>query len=127
MTPVLIEDAKALRRALSVEGDEVVVSLSRETAEFMALVADAKAHGREVVFCRVPDELSPEEAARMLGVSRPHVRKLMERGDLPFRMVGSHHRIPLADLRHYQDAERKRRHEALVDYFSVENELGITE
>ena len=103
------------------------VSLSRQTAEFLARVVDAQANGHEIVFSRVPEEVSPADAARMLGVSRPHVRALTERGDLPYRMVGSHHRIPVADLRRYQDSERTRRRHALTDFLALENELGLTE
>ncbi|MDR0283839.1 MAG: helix-turn-helix domain-containing protein [Propionibacteriaceae bacterium] len=127
MTPALVKDADALRHALSAEGDQLVVALSRETVEFMARVADARAHGHEIVLSRVPEELSPAEAAQVLGVSRPHVRKLMNRGDLPYRVVGTHHRIPAAELRRYQEAERERRHDALIDFLHLENELGLTE
>ena len=127
MTPILVRDAQELRRALSTDADQVSVSLSRQTAEFLARVVDAQAQGHEIVFSRVPDEVSPADAARILGVSRPHVRMLMERGDLPYRMVGSHHRIPVADLRGYQDAERVRRRDALADFLALENELGLTE
>jgi len=127
MTPILARDAQEFRRALSTDADQVSVSLSRQTAEFLARVVDAQAHGHEIVFSRVPDEVSPADAARILGMSRPHVRMLMERGDLPYRMVGSHHRIPVADLRRYQDAERVRRRDALADFLTLENELGLTE
>lgn len=127
MTPILARDAQEFRRALSTDADQVSVSLSRQTAEFLARVVDAQAHGHEIVFSRVPDEVSPADAARILGMSRPHVRMLMERGDLPYRMVGSHHRIPVADLRRYQDAERVRRRDALADFLALENELGLAE
>jgi len=122
-----VRDAQELRRALTTDADLVSVSLSRQTAEFLARVVDAQANGHEIVFSRVPEEVSPADAARMLGVSRPHVRALTERGDLPYRMVGSHHRIPVADLRRYQDSERTRRRHALTDFLALENELGLTE
>lgn len=127
MSSVLERDAAVMHRALQSSDDVVSVSLSRETLEFMVRVVDAQAHGQEVVFSRVPDEISPADAARILRVSRPHVRKLMDRGDLPYRMVGSHHRIPVADLRRYQEAERVRRRTALAEYLALENELGLTE
>jgi len=105
-----------LRRALESSGDELSVTLTRTTIELMTQVVEAEAYG---------DEVSPAEAARVLGVSRPHVRKLMDRGDLPFRMVGTHHRIPVAELRQYQTAERRRRRAALARFSELENELGL--
>ena len=124
---VLERDAQALHRALASDSDEVSVSLSRETAEFLAQVVDAQASGQEIVFSRMPDEVSPEDAARMLGMSRPFVRKLMDQGVLPFRMVGAHHRIAISDLETYWEAERDRRHQAIREFSALENELGLTE
>jgi len=117
----------ALHRALDADGDEINLSVSRESAEFLAEVMDAEASGREVVFSRAPNEVSPEDAAKMLGMSRPFVRKLMDKGDLPFRMVGSHHRIAVSDLETYWAGERVRRHQAMAKFLALENELGLFE
>lgn len=43
-------------------------------------------------------ELSPNQAADLLKMSRPHLLKFMDRGDLPFRLVGSHRRIVMSNL-----------------------------
>ncbi|MDR2373897.1 MAG: helix-turn-helix domain-containing protein [Bifidobacteriaceae bacterium] len=127
MSPVLQRDRQALHRALESDGDELSLSLSRETVEFVAQVVDAQVNGQEIVFSRVPKEVSPEDAAKMLGVSRPYVRKLMDQGELPFRKVGSHHRIAVADVKAWHARERKRRHEALVRFSELENDLGLSE
>ncbi|MDR0945748.1 MAG: excisionase family DNA-binding protein [Bifidobacteriaceae bacterium] len=127
MTPVLERDAAAIKQALMEPGDHVSVNLSRETAELVAKVVDAEAHGRGIVFSRAADQVSPAEAAGMLGVSRPYVRKLMERGELPFEMVGTHHRIPTAAVERFRDEQRSHRHTAVRKLLELENELGLTE
>lgn len=43
-------------------------------------------------------EVTPEDAARILGISRPLVRRRMDAGLLPFRRVGAHRRLRLADV-----------------------------
>lgn len=43
-------------------------------------------------------EISPEDAATILGISRPLVRRRMDVGDLPFRHVGARRRLRLADV-----------------------------
>lgn len=56
------------------------------------------------------DELTTEEAARLLGVSRPHLVRLVDRGEIPCRKVGSRRRIRASDLAVYfdvLDAERR--------------------
>jgi excisionase family DNA binding protein len=116
-----------LRRALEADGDEVNVSLSRETAEMVARLVDAQARGQEIVVTHGLREVSPAEAALMLGMSRPQVRKLMERGALPYRLVGAHHRIAVEDVQSFLAAERQRRQAALARFSALENELGLTE
>jgi len=66
--------------------------------------------GRAVVLVPENQQLTTQRAAGMLGVSRPHLIKLVEAGDLPYHKVGSHRRIYLKDLLAYQkrrDVERK--------------------
>jgi len=66
--------------------------------------------GRALVLIPENQQLTTQRGADLLGVSRPHLIKLLESGDLPYHKVGSHRRIYLKDLVAYQkrrDAERK--------------------
>lgn len=120
-------DAQAVRQALAGSGDRVEVSLSREAAEFIARFLDARAQGRRVVVTRGGDEVSPNEAAALLGMSRPQVRKLMETGHLAYRTVGTHHRITVASVEAWRARETPRRHAALAALTDLQNELGLDE
>jgi len=60
-------------------------------------------------------------------MSRPQVRKLMDRGVLEFRKVGTHHRVRVSSIRRFLGSERPRRRDALVDLAAVQNDLGLTE
>jgi excisionase family DNA binding protein len=125
MTTVLPEDVQTLERSLQGSGEQVQVTLSRQAAEFLTQVARAKAQGQEVVFTRGVEEVSPTEAGALLGMSRPQVRKLMDKGLLPFRMVGTHHRIPVSGLKQYLAEQRERREAALAELAELQNELGM--
>jgi excisionase family DNA binding protein len=124
---LLTRDAEALHRALDAGGSEVQVSLSRETAELVSRLIDARARGQEIVVTRGDAEVTPTEAAALLGMSRPQVRKLMDRGLLEFRKVGTHHRVRVSSVRAFLDHERVRRRGALAELAEVQNELGLTE
>jgi len=79
-------------------GKDQVLSLSPEAA---ALIETALGHllqGERVAVLAEDQELSPNDAADILGISRPLVVHRMDVGDLPFRYVGKHRRAKLKDV-----------------------------
>ncbi|MFE7506523.1 helix-turn-helix domain-containing protein [Promicromonospora sp. NPDC057488] len=126
MSDVLARDTAALHHALEQSGDEVSVHVSRSTAELLAQLIDARAQGR-LVITQTEDEVTPAQAATMLGISRPQVRRLMDQRVLEFRKVGTHHRIPIASVEAFRAVEHSRRASALAELADLQNELGLTE
>ncbi len=66
--------------------------------------------GRAIVLVPENQQLTTQRAADLLGVSRPHLIKIIDAGVLPYHKAGSHRRIYLKDLLAYQkrrDEERK--------------------
>jgi excisionase family DNA binding protein len=60
------------------------------------------AEGKSVTLIPSDSEVSTQQAADMLNVSRPHIVKLLEEGAIPFKKVGAHRRIQLKDLMKYE-------------------------
>jgi len=91
--------AGAVRTAGGVRAVELadgqVVPLSGSTARLVAAVLDDDA------------KVSPEEAARLLGVSRPMVVRWIDEGLLVDEPVGTHHRIPVSSVLVLRDARRE--------------------
>lgn len=127
MTETLTRDADKLHRALAKGGDEVRLTVSRETAEWMAHLVDAKVSGRDVVLTNDLGEVTPTQAGQMLGMSRPQVRKLMDDRQIGFRKVGTHHRITVASIQAFLAAERERRVPILGELARLQNDAGLVE
>lgn len=61
----------------------------------------------------------------MLNVSRPFLIKLLEKGDIDYRKVGTHRRIRLEDLLVYRDQRDAERRRLLGEIASESQELGL--
>ncbi len=84
------------------------------------------AEGNAVTVIPVHAELTTQQAADYLGVSRPFLIGLLEDGELPYHMVGTHRRIYFRDLKSYSDNIRQKREkvlDALVED-AIENNMG---
>jgi excisionase family DNA binding protein len=126
MTDATLEkDVQELEDSLMGKEKRVNVSLSRQTVEFVTKVVKAKAEGQDVIITQGPDEVTTTEAALMLGVSRPQVYKLLDKGLVSFRTVGTHRRIPAAELKAWQAAEKARQEAALDRLAKLQEDLGL--
>lgn len=70
-------------------------------------------------------EMSTQEAAGFLNVSRPYVVKLIEEGALKCRRVGRHRRVEFQDLVQYQRQLQQRSEDALQRLTDLSQELGL--
>lgn len=82
-------------------------------------------NGNAVAIVPVQAELTTQQAADMLNVSRPHLIKLLERKDLDFRMVGTHRKVSARDVIAYRDKTDYARREALAMMVSQDECLGL--
>lgn len=100
-------------------------SLPEAAKPLLAQILEGLAAGDHVTVVRTPAELSTFGAAKLLGMSRPTLIKLLDEGRIPHRMVGSHRRIRTADLLAYQAAELAARRAALDELVALSEELGL--
>jgi excisionase family DNA binding protein len=104
--------------------DEALV-LPRPVAEMFASILAALATGQGVQIMPLNAELTTQQAADMLNVSRPYLIGLLDARKIPYRLVGRHRRIRLADLRHYLREDDAVRTDAADELMRIDQELGL--
>lgn len=140
-SPDVAEEARvalrALERAVPREGEarlrlipvgeasEVMITLPREALDLFVEVLGQLANGNAVTVVPVHAELTTHQAAEMLNVSRPFLIGLLDAGEIPFRMVGTHRRIRFTDLMTYKRQDDAKRDEALAELTQQAQDLGL--
>ncbi|WP_100447358.1 helix-turn-helix domain-containing protein [Glycomyces xiaoerkulensis] len=107
-----------------VEHGEPSLVLPRPAVTLFAQILAQLAEGRGVSVIPSQAELTTQQAADLLGVSRPYLIGLLEGGDIPHRKVGRHRRVALSDLLVYKRTDDEKRREAADDLGALGQELG---
>jgi len=123
-----VDDAAALveddeQTVLRVKDQEVVLPPS--VAQALVDVLADMAEGRPVSVASSDEELTTQEAAELLNVSRPHLVKLLEEGEIPFHKVGTHRRVYREDVLEYKSRQREEAEEAMQNLTDQAQELGL--
>ena len=71
-------------------------------------------------------ELTTQEAAELLNMSRPYVVRLIDEGRIPSHRVGTHRRVLFKDVMAYKAEHRRARVEALDRLSDLDQELGLS-
>lgn len=110
LAEVLVEQ----QRVALVGADGVQHTVPDEVRQVLAQAVHAMVDGQAVTIASRGTVLTTQEAAEVLGVSRPTLVKLLEKGDIPFIKPGRHRRVQLEDLLGYQRRLREQRRSELA-------------
>ncbi|MGI8427694.1 MAG: helix-turn-helix domain-containing protein [Actinomycetota bacterium] len=118
-------DAVAAGTSIHLRIKQAECEVSGDLAAAVMAVLEAVSAGGNVDITGLPAELTTGQAADLLGVSRPTVVDLIDKGVLPATRIGTHRRLKLEDVLSHLDKARQDRHAALEELVEISDELGL--
>lgn len=91
----------------------------------LAKILEETGKGKPVSIMPVATEMTTQAAADYLSCSRPHLIKLLERGEINFTKVGKHRRIKYDDLMNYKKKMKERQKQLLIELMKEDEETGM--
>jgi len=107
------------------EPQEQQIVLPRRAAQLLADMLAELANGNAVSLVPLQAELTTQQAADLLGVSRPYLIGILERGEIVHRRVGNRRRVPVGDLLRYQEEQGERTRAAVAALTEQAEELRL--
>ncbi|GAA5105245.1 helix-turn-helix domain-containing protein [Haloechinothrix salitolerans] len=114
-----------LRLVVDDQCDEVL-EVPRGAVELLARILAHMAAGEGVSILPSHAELTTQQAADLLNVSRPFLIGLLEAGEIEYRTVGKHRRVKAESLRRYIREDDLRRRQAADELSALNQEMGLT-
>jgi excisionase family DNA binding protein len=114
-----------LRLRVGAAPKEETIELPASAVKMLVRILEEMARGNAVTLIPVHAELTTQEAADMLNISRPSLIQLLDEGKIDYRKVGTHRRVRFEALMRFKRGADAERRAALDELAAYDQELGI--
>lgn len=129
------DSIRQLEHILSLQGSQAqlvgadgkAITIPESVYQVLRQVVHAMALGQAISIAPQEQEMTTQQAADILNVSRPYLIKLLEQGEIPCIKVGTHRRIRHQDLISYKQQRDTKRSNLLDELIQESQDMGFYE
>lgn len=111
-------------QAYKIVGPEGEVGIPASVFHLLERLVEVMARGDSITLVPVGQELTTQQAANLLNVSRQYLVRLLDQGEIRFTKTGKHRRLRVEDVLNYKTRRDRRKRKALDDLTALSQELG---
>lgn len=104
---------------------ETTITLPANVARLLLDILVQMAEGKAITIIPTQAEITTQQAASLINVSRPFLVQLLETNEMPFRKVGTHRRVLLSDVLAYKERIDTARKQCLDELAALSQEIGL--
>ena len=120
-----LEELRSENPEIEIEETEQKIRIPLKALKLLATILKATSQGKPISIMPIATELTTQAAAEFLGCSRPHLVRLLEKGEIPFTKVGKHRRVLFEDLIEYKKKMKADQERRLIEMMRGDEELGL--
>ncbi|MDB9306118.1 helix-turn-helix domain-containing protein [Nodularia spumigena CS-591/12] len=121
----IVKQEKCELELVTTNGEKITIPDS--VYQILRQIVQAMALDKNVSIVTYNPEVTTQQAADLLNVSRPYMIELLEQGEIPYMIVGTHRRVKFEDLKKYKQQRDTQRSQILDELIAESQELGFYE
>ncbi len=110
---------------IEIEETNERIKIPLNALKLLAKILKETSEGRPISIVPIATEITTQAAAELLGCSRPHLVKLLEKGEIRFTKIGKHRRIKYQDMVNYKRKLKADQRKLLMEIMKADEEAGL--
>jgi len=121
----VIEQITKEQTEIEIEETKEKIIIPSRALKLLGEILKAMAQGNPISIVPIAAEVTTQQAAEMIGCSRPFLVKLLEEGKIEFTKVGRHRRIMFDDIIKYKKIMKEEQKKHIIDIMNFDEEIGM--
>jgi excisionase family DNA binding protein len=121
----MLEELQTENPEIEIEETSEKIRIPLNALKLLVKILEETSKRRLVSIVPIATEMTTQAAAELLGCSRPHLIKLLEKGEIQFTKIGKHRRIRYEDIVKYKKEMKARQKQLLIEIMKSDEESGL--
>lgn len=110
---------------IEIEETQEKIRIPLNALKLLAKILKVTSQGKPISIVPIATEMTTQAAADLLGCSRPHLVKLLEKGDIEYTKIGKHRRVKFEDVMAYKKRMKAKQQELLIKIMNADEASGL--